>query len=150
MKKDSRYIWYLLDMIAFLSINYILLRNIPTTLSEFLAGFSAFALIVLVLGTYRLTDVITQESVTEVIRAPFMDKKVENGKETWVPAENGFRGFYANLLSCNACMGVWVSMAVIYLYIWFPLHTLIFMSIMALTCTERFLSKFYNFLEKRG
>ncbi len=108
-------------------------------------------MVIMALGIYRLTDVITQESVTEIFRAPFMDKKtMHDGTEKWEMSDYGFRGFLGTLLSCNACMGVWVSMIVIYFFLFAPNPTLIFMVIMTLTSFERFLSKIYNFLEKRG
>jgi hypothetical protein len=151
MKKDSKYIWYFLDVIVFLVVNFLILRYLNLNKEIFPLQINWTILTIFILGIYRLTDVITQENVTDFIRAPFMDKKIdENGKETWEYSETGFRGFFGNLVSCNACMGVWVSMFIVYLYIFLPIPTIIFMLIMMFTSFERFLSKIYNFLEKKG
>lgn len=150
MKKDSRYIWYLIDVIVFLTINFLILRNFGNDIYTSISDLSWFHLLIIALGIYRLTDIITYENVTEFIRAPFMDKKVVDNKEVWEISGYGFRGFWGTLMSCNACMGVWVSMIVVYLYLFLPTPTFIFLFIMSLTGFERFFSKFYNFLEKRG
>ena len=150
MKKDSRYIWYVIDMIIFVAINVAILFYTDIDIETAFSALSWPILFVLALGVYRLTDIVTQESVTEVFRAPFMDKKITNGTETWEMSETGFRGFLGTLTSCNACAGVWVSTVVFYMYIFFPVQTLVFMVIMTLTGFERFFSKVYNFLEKRG
>jgi hypothetical protein len=150
MKKDSKYIWYIIDIIIFLAINYYILTHLPGSAIRALGDINWFTIFVFGLGIYRLTDVITHEDVTEIIRAPFMNKVVVDGVEKWEYAENGIRGFFGILFSCNACMGVWVSMIIFYLYIFFPIPTLIFVIIMSLTGLERFFSKIENFLAKRG
>jgi hypothetical protein len=150
MKKDSRYMYYLIDTLVFLLINAVILTKVNINLQAMFASLQWTTIILLALGVYRLTDIITQESVTEFIRAPFMDRTVDGNKETWEISEHGIRGFFGILFSCNACMGVWVSMIVFYFFVFFPAETLVFMVIMALTGFERFFSKIYNFLEKRG
>jgi hypothetical protein len=147
MKKDSRYVWYVVDALIFMAINVILWIFHAHEISNSLGFFDTFGITVFALGIWRLTDIITHESVTDFIRAPFMDQDAE-GK--WVMSEKGFRGFAGTLVSCNACMGVWVSMIIFYLFVFFPIPTFAFMIIMTLTCLERFLSKIYNLLEKRG
>ncbi len=150
MKKDSRYSWYILDVIVFLAINLFILRFIGPEQILILSDTGWFQIIILALAMYRITDVITHENVTEVFRAPFMDRKMVDGKETWENSTKGFRGFASGLVSCNACMGVWVSMILFYFYLFFPWSTMAFAFVMTLACLERFLSKIYNFLEKRG
>lgn len=150
MKKDSKYIWYFLDTIVFLAINVWIWMRFPAELQGVISMMSWTVIIILSLGIYRLTDIITQENVTEFMRAPFMNKRHENDRVTWEMSNHGLKGFFGNLFSCNACMGVWISMIVFYLFAIFPTPTLAFMIIMTLTCFERFLSKIYNFLEKRG
>ncbi len=150
MKKDSRYIWYAVDIMVFLSINIFILTKYNIDPGLFFSSIQWTTLFILALGVYRLTDIITQEGVTEVIRAPFMDLVIEDGKEVWKKSKQGFRGFWATLFSCNACVGVWVSMIVFYSYLFFGIPVLVFMVIMSLTGFERFFSKLENFLSKRG
>ncbi len=150
MKKDSRYVWYIVDGFIFILINILVWYYFPLELTVTLAALSSYVIFILALGIWRLTDIITHEKVTDFMRAPFMIQKMEKGEEVWVSNEKGFKGFCALLVSCNACMGVWVSLIVFYLFAFFPEFTLAFMIIMMLSCFERFLSKLYNVLEKRG
>ena len=150
MKKDSRYVWYIIDGIIFILINVCIWYRFPLEVNAALANLNPYVIFISALGIWRLTDIITHEKVTDFIRAPFMVQKIENGEEVWVSHEKGFKGFCAMLVSCNACMGVWVALAVFYFFVFFPIFTLAFMVIMMLTCFERFLSKIYNVLEKRG
>ncbi len=151
MKKDSRYIWYMIDIVVFLGINLFLLFHFDIPLTVLLRATPWTVIVILALGIYRLTDTITHEDVAKPLRELFYEKHiVEDGREHWRTSTKGFKGFMGGLLSCNACLGVWVSMIVFYLYLLYPAPTLIFMIIMTLTCFERFLSKIYNVLEKRG
>ena len=127
MKKDSRYIWYAVDIIVFLSINIFILKKYSIDPGLFFSSMQWITLFILALGVYRLSDIITQEGVTEVIRAPFMDLVTEDGKEVWKKSKQGFRGFWATLLSCNACMGVWMSMIVfLFLFIFWNASSCIY------------------------
>ncbi|GEM_PF-3260236 len=150
MKKDSRYRWYTIDILAFLILNIIILHYIDVQSAPILQQLNWMVIFIFALGVYRLTDIITQENVTDILRAPFRDKKIVNDKEVWEISDEGFRGFFGTLVSCNACMGVWVAMIIFYLFLLLPAATFTFMIIMALTGFERFFSKIYNFLEKRG
>ena len=150
MQKDSRYIWYMLDMLLFLAINAIILSSLNLSLAEVLQRTSGLSLFFLIAGIWRITDVATHESVSDFIRAPFKDRKMVDGKEVWEISERGFRGVAGTLVSCNACFGVWVSMIVFYLFLFFPTTTIMCMIILTLTFCERFISKIYNYLEKRG
>jgi len=147
MKKDSRYGWYYVDLLVFLVLNILVLRYIGMQPAALVEGIDWSIFIVLALGVWRLTDIITHEDVTEVFRAPFMDLAADG---TWKISTKGFRGAFGALVSCNACLGVWVAAIVVYAYFFFPLATLIVMGFMALSAFERFFSKIYNMLEKRG
>lgn len=137
---DTKYKWYVLDIIVFLAINFFALRYL-TSIGAIANAFSELdwtTIIILAFGVWRITDIITHEDVTEPIRAIFGN------------SEKGLNGFFAALFSCNACMGVWISMISFYLFLFFPTQTFIFMIIMSLSFFERFISKIYIFLEKRG
>lgn len=135
MNKQSLYKWYLLDILVFALINLLIWHYQKIEISAVLLGMDWMTLFILALGIWRLTDIVTHEHVTDVVRAPFEG------------AEYGFRGFLGTLVSCNACMGVWVSMIVFYCYLFFQAPTMAFMFIMTLTGFERFFSKIYNVLE---
>jgi len=142
MKKDSKYPWYILDIVLFLAINILLWRKIGSSIdtTDLLTPLKLF---VFGLATYRLADIIATEGVTEVLRAPFMERR----DSTWTYATEGFRGFFGSLISCPACVGVWVAALLFYLYLFFPTAGSIFMILLCLSGFERFFSKIYNFFE---
>jgi hypothetical protein len=150
MKKDSRHIWYLVDLVIFSLINILIWIYFEPLIFERLSEFDWSMILLFAAGIYRLTDIITQESVTEIFRIPFMDVVPGSNPEKLEVSKEGFRGVLGVLVSCNSCAGVWVSMIVFYCFVFFPTPTIAFMIIMTLTFFERFFSKIYNVLEKRG
>jgi hypothetical protein len=136
MKKDSRYIWYLFDILAFLVVVFgnIWLWSRMENPRDWMDALTPFKLLIFGLATYRLADIITTESVTDVIRAPFKDMRIENGVEKWKISNVGFRGFLGTLLSYPSCMGVWVAMFLFYFYVFYPNAASAFMIIMSLNC----------------
>ncbi len=140
--KNSLYKWYIIDIVIFIAINFWTFKSLGLS-SNILQTFTVFELFIFGLGVWRLTDILTQEAVTEWVRAPFKNDKGEDKTE-------GIKGFFASLFSCNACFGVWMAMLMFYAYILWPHATGAFILVMALTGFERFFSKVYNFLEKRG
>ncbi|MEI6552944.1 MAG: DUF1360 domain-containing protein [bacterium] len=150
MKTDSKYVWYMFDIIAFVVIIFVnvWLWNKILYPVDWVSIMTPFKLFIFGLATYRLADIITTETITDVIRAPFKDyKKEENHQGIWRLSKYGFRGFFGTLLSCPSCMGVWVAMVLFYFYVFFPTWASALMIIMALTGLERFFSKFYNFFD---
>jgi hypothetical protein len=138
METRYKYAWYVIDTIVFIAINELIWAYHPDALRGALSGLGWSEIFILAMGAWRLTDIITHEGVTEFIREPFEGH------------EEGFRGFFGILVSCNSCMGVWVGMLAFYSYVLWPAPTLAFMVVMSLTFFERFFSKIYNVLEKRG
>jgi len=122
MKHDSRNIWYVLDISVFLIIVFVnvYLWNRMGTPKDWLESLTPLKVFIFGLAAYRLPDIITQESVTDILRAPFQDKTVENDTEKWIIPRGGFRGFLGTLLSCPSCMGVWTSMFLFYFYAFYP------------------------------
>ena len=149
MKKDSKYTWYLVDILTFITVIFlnIWLWNRMRYPADWTEALTPFKLLIFGLATYRLADIITTERVTDVLRAPFKDKEILEGKEKWVISKTGFRGFLGTLVSCPSCMGVWVSMFLFYFYVFYPTWASAFMIIMTLTAIERFASKIYNFFD---
>ncbi len=106
------------------------------TPADLLALLTPLKIAVFGLATYRLADIISTEEVTEVLRAPFMEKDAA-----------GFRGFFSNLINCPSCTGVWAGMFLLYLYLFLPTAGSALIILLMLTAFERFASKIYNFFD---
>ncbi len=149
MKKSLYFKWDIAALAAFILINIAGLYYFRNELDDALLSLGWMTLLVLGLGTYRLTDIIVYEKVTQPIRLLFVGKALlEDGKEVHV-SKRGLQAFFHQLFSCNSCMGVWVATLVVYLYVLFPAPTFVVMVIFALTALERLFSKAYSYLEKR-
>lgn len=124
-------------MITFVVINVLAVAFMSEDIRAAYADMSGLTFIVLVLGVYRLTDIVTHEKIAEPFRGLFAG----HGE--------GWRGFGRELFGCNSCLGVWIAMLVAYGYVIVPEATYVFMIIMALTGLEGFFSKIYNFFDRR-
>ena len=68
------------------------------TLARVITRLNGLTFIILAIGTFRLTDIVTHEKVTEPLRAIFRDGDTA--------AKGGLRGFLGQLFDCNSCLGV--------------------------------------------
>ncbi|MDW7616303.1 DUF1360 domain-containing protein [Peribacillus simplex] len=88
--------------------------------------------LILGLASFRLTRLIVFDKIMEPIRRPFFKEIEEKDEEGDVeiflmPKEKGLLGWGGQLLSCFWCVGVWVSLLLVLLYIqhWFIGYVLI-------------------------
>ncbi|MGG0410551.1 DUF1360 domain-containing protein [Peribacillus simplex] len=88
--------------------------------------------IILGLASFRLTRLIVFDKIMEPLRRPFFREIEEKNEEGDVeiflmPKEKGLLGWFGQLLSCFWCVGVWVSLFLVFLYIqhWFISDVLI-------------------------
>ena len=149
MKIDSKYPWYILDLVLFGALNVFLLWVVAPRLEN---GTVVDLRIIIILGlaVFRGAHVISNEKVTKPLREPFVENKIEDGKTVEVPLKYGARGALGNLLYCPACTGIWVSMLLIYSYIMWPRQVLILAIILALSAIERMLTVLFDFLKHRS
>ncbi|AOH53944.1 sporulation protein [Peribacillus muralis] len=82
--------------------------------------------IILGLASFRLTRLIVFDKITEPLRRPFFKEIEEKNEEGEVeiylmPKEKGLLGWGGQLLSCFWCVGVWVSIFLVFLHVqqWF-------------------------------
>ncbi|MEH7125151.1 DUF1360 domain-containing protein [Bacillus sp. JJ1532] len=85
---------------------------------------SLMELLILALASFRLTRLLVYDKITEFLRSPFFDELEEKneagGIDIYVtPKKGGIRGFIGELLSCYWCTGVWTSIFVCVVYIYF-------------------------------
>ncbi|UCZ51940.1 DUF1360 domain-containing protein [Bacillus shivajii] len=78
------------------------------------------------LAVFRFSHLIVYDKITTVIRKPFIQLEEltnENGElETvYIIAENGWKKWIGELLSCHWCIGIWGAAFIYIGYIMFPL-----------------------------
>ena len=77
------------------------------------------------LAAFRLTRLIVFDKITEFIRKPFFEEKIEIDKEGneiifYIVKEKGIKHFFGELLSCHWCTGLWVSIGLVMLDYYIP------------------------------
>jgi hypothetical protein len=82
-------------------------------------------LVVLILASFRLTHLIVFDEITSFIRDPFLSVTYEPDESGQVVRDieikgSGWRHWVGILLSCHWCIGIWSSLALVALYLWFP------------------------------
>ncbi|MYL32206.1 DUF1360 domain-containing protein [Pontibacillus yanchengensis] len=82
--------------------------------------------ILLVLASYRVTNLLVYDSITEWIRSPFhriVVKENDSGEqEEFIEIKGkGLQAFIGELLSCHWCTGVWASALVLLTFMYLPI-----------------------------
>lgn len=135
--------WSIFALLFYTVANAVGLYYLQDRLLPTIESINLIIIFILGLGTYRLTDIILFEKLTEPVRDIFVsDEKISK--------QSPLEKFSTQLFTCNSCFGVWVATVVVYFYIVFPIQTLVIMLIMSLTGLERFLSLASNMMEKAG
>jgi hypothetical protein len=132
--------WLTLDILLFIIINAIILFLLGERIYV-LSYISIFEFIILGLATYRCANIISNEPIAKPLRAPFVDEKEKDGKIVEEPKRKGFQRAFGLLIYCPSCTGVWIAAIFVYSYIIFPIQTLLFAFIFALSGVERIFSR---------
>lgn len=82
--------------------------------------------IVLILASFRLTHLIVFDEITSFIRDPFVKVIYEQDETGQVVRKiklegTGWQHWMGLFLSCHWCVGIWSSLFLVWLYIWFPI-----------------------------
>jgi hypothetical protein len=147
MSNNSKYPWFVLDVMIFVIINLLVLWWIKP-LPNIVSHFSPWFILLLSLAVFRGADVISNEAIFAPVREPFVRHVHQHDKEIEKPLKFGFRGAMGSLLYCPSCTGVWVAMVLVYGYLMKPGVFSIIIIILAVSALERFLTSFYN-IEKK-
>ena len=129
--------WLVLDMLVFITLNILIIKNINLP-SNALSLFSPFKLLILGLAVYRGANIVSNEFVTKPIRSHFVVEKEVGGEVIEVPLSTGFRGFIGLLLYCPSCTGVWIAAIILYSYLLWPTPTSVIVLLLSLSGLERF------------
>ena len=144
---ETKYPWFIFDFIIFLLLNVIVIsliyhRHLAIVLP------SVWQMIILALAVFRLADIISNETITRPLRAPFIRYREKHHKQVEVPKSKGFEGAMGSLVYCPSCTGTWVAMALVYCNVFWPHITIIVAIIFALSGLERVLTSLINVLKK--
>jgi hypothetical protein len=138
--------WFTLDMAVFLALNIFLLSKIRAQVDSW-PNLTFLKLLILGLASYRSANIISNESVTEPLRAPFVTEKLEHGHIVETPKKSGFLGAFGHLIYCPSCTGVWLAAILTYSYIFWPTPTLIVALLLSLSAIERIVSRTMEYLK---
>lgn len=142
--------WHLLPFSIFLLGNiYIWVWHYDRLVID-LAELGVLRLILLGMATYRIANIIANEQVFKVVRAPFVDVRPSPAGEEEVPKRRGIRNTVGTLLFCPSCLGVWTAAALVYSLIFFPQVTWVVTLIFALSAAERILTNFIFWIDRLG
>lgn len=88
-------------------------------------------LTIIMLATFRLIRLVTYDAITAFLREAFLRKvttKTKTGKVTVTYQEEprGIKRAISMLLTCPWCIGIWISLAVLFLYYAFPAFWFLF------------------------
>ena len=75
-----------------------------------------------------------------------MPKK--GGKTVEKPKTSGFVGAIGLLVYCPSCTGVWLSAAIVYFYVFWPVQTFLVSLFLALSAIERIIAALLGWLRQ--
>lgn len=86
------------------------------------------------IGTYRLSRLLTKDSVTSIFRAPFteFEQPIGDGEVDERPRGKGLRHAIGELVVCPYCVGQWVSAFFTYGFVLAPRFTRLVASMFAM------------------
>ncbi len=111
MNEKPNTLWDIIFNILFLVIVVLMYISLKSLNVQIPTSISTFHIIVLILATTRLIRLICYDKVFESLRTMF------DNTNTKSKLLNGFNREMKTLLNCPWCIGVWISMFVIYLYL---------------------------------
>lgn len=136
---DRKFRWFTVDMVVFAAINALLIARFRDEFSG-IDSIGPFRLLVLGLAAYRASNILSNETVTKPLRAPFVDEVEKDGKVVEEPKKRGFLGATGHLIYCPSCTGVWLSAALAYSYVFWPVPAFFIAMVLALSALERILA----------
>lgn len=147
---DTVYPWYLIDIVGFWTINLFIVFVLKPDFTPLLRV-SFLDVLLYGLAVYRIANITSNEEVTKVLRAPFVDwKKKESGEIEEIPKEGGFKGFMGSLLYCSSCTGLWWAAILGLAYLYYPSEVRVIFIIFALSGLERFFTGLIGMIFKRA
>ncbi|WP_431800131.1 DUF1360 domain-containing protein [Halobacillus andaensis] len=98
-------------------------------------------LLLIVFATFRITRLVVLDVIFEPVRSPFFTIE-KNNEEEWLEP----KGLLGELISCQWCVGVWVSVFVVFLHLFVP-YSELFILVMAVAGMQ---SLIYEWSQTKG
>jgi len=133
-------VWDLIPFLIFVAINVAVCVTWYDELSLIQAHLSPLLFVLGGLATYRIAQIIANERIARIFRAPFVDVQVTEGHEEEIPKRKGLREMMGSLVYCPSCVGVWVAAALAYGLIFAPNAAWVIIVIFAFSAVERIIS----------
>ena len=107
-------------------------------------------LILLGIGTHKLSRIVAKDRVTAPLRAPFtrFEKSVGSGEVEDEPRGSGLQEVIGELISCPYCMSVWVASGLLLLFIVDPKLDRLICKLLTMITASHFLHRFYMRLDQ--
>ena len=98
-------------------------------------------ILLLAIGTYKASRLLTKDSVTGSLRAPFteFEKPTGDGEVDEKPRGKGLRHAVGELVVCPYCAGQWVAALFVYGFVLVPRFTRLVASLMAISAISDYL-----------
>ncbi len=142
--------WNIFFLVLFVVLSVWLFRSLEArVLLPFVL--SSFDVIILVFALFRIIRLLAYDNIMLFLREFFLDVKsvkyVETGEEhvERVLSVNAFKRTMWKLLNCPWCLGIWVSLFGVFIFVAFP-DTFIIFLVLALSGVASLLQIFANFL----
>ncbi|MGG4497960.1 DUF1360 domain-containing protein [Brevibacillus reuszeri] len=86
---------------------------------------SVIDMLILVLASFRLTHLIVFDEITSFLREPFLTITYVTDSSGQVVRDFQFKGgrvrqWIGKLLSCHWCVGIWIGILIVVLYLYVP------------------------------
>lgn len=107
-------------------------------------------LVLLGIGTHKLSRIVAKDRVTAPMRAPFtrFEKSVGSGEVEEEARGTGLQGVIGELVSCPYCMSVWVASGLLLLFIVNPKLGRLICKLLTMITASHFLHRFYMRLDQ--
>jgi Protein of unknown function (DUF1360) len=141
--------WNIVAMVVFVALAVLAFRCLEARSAIVWLSFGEVLL--LSLATMRIIRLVAYDNITLFLREAFTDVKkvrfVEGGEDSYerVPSENSFKRTVSKLLNCPWCIGVWIALGVVYVYLVYP-ESYIFFVVLAIAGIASLLQMLANLL----
>jgi hypothetical protein len=141
--------WHLVPFSLFAIINIVIWILWPQYLIQLKEMATPFSILLWGLAVYRIANIVSNEQVTRVLRAPFIDQQeTGSGHIEETPRPAGLKHTIGSLLYCPSCVGVWASALIVYLLLFAPTIGWVAVVLFALSGVERIVSAVLQLLNR--
>jgi Protein of unknown function (DUF1360) len=131
-------------ILAFIQSGVLLLLSISAQARRY-PKISFGDLLLLGIGTHKLSRIVAKDRVTAPVRAPFtrFEKSIGSGEVEEEGRGTGLQEVIGELVSCSYCMSVWVASALLLLFIINRRLASLICKLLTLITASHFLHRFY-------